>query len=186
LLNEVVKLYNDGIIGPISPMAVFQAADVEQAFRYLQQGNHIGKAVVKVHRESVPVHPMTPTMPSPRFDPHASYLLTGGLGGLGRSVATWMVENGARHLTFLSRSAASEVHEPFFQELKGMSCSATAVAGEVQSERDVKMAILASKKPIKGVLHLAMVLRVSFQDMPVFERKKKSAKKANQLGCTHS
>ncbi len=46
-----------------------------------------------------------------------------------------------------------------------MGCSATAVSGEVQNERDVRNAVLASDRPIKGVLHLAMVLRVSFTPM---------------------
>ena len=43
------------------------------------------------------------------FNPKAAYLLVGGLGGLGRAVSLWMAERGARHLTYLSRSAGDSV-----------------------------------------------------------------------------
>ena len=39
------------------------------------------------------------------LDPRGSYFLAEGLGGLSRSIATWMVEHGARSSIFLSRSA---------------------------------------------------------------------------------
>lgn len=37
------------------------------------------------------------------FNPRASYVLIGGVGGLGISIATYMVENGARHIVLTSR-----------------------------------------------------------------------------------
>jgi hypothetical protein len=48
------------------------------------------------------------------FRDGACYLLVGDIGGLGRAIATWMVENGARHIMFISRSAKEgpELH-PF-------------------------------------------------------------------------
>ena len=39
-----------------------------------------------------------------RWRPDASYLVTGGLGGLGLQVARWMVEQGARRIVLLGRS----------------------------------------------------------------------------------
>ena len=44
--------------------------------------------------------------PAPRpigIKPGASYLITGGLGGLGPHIAAWLVKNGARHLILCSR-----------------------------------------------------------------------------------
>lgn len=74
-----------------------------------------------------------------------------------------MVESGARYLVFLSRSAgSSEDDKVFFAELEDMGCSVTAVAGKVQDSDDLKRAMLKTATPIKGVIHLAMVLRVSF------------------------
>ncbi|MCI0729577.1 MAG: SDR family NAD(P)-dependent oxidoreductase [Chloroflexi bacterium] len=41
----------------------------------------------------------------PRFRADGSYLITGGLSGLGLAVAQWMVENGARRLILMGRTA---------------------------------------------------------------------------------
>lgn len=95
------------------------------------------------------------------LDPEASYLLTGGLGGLGKALALWMVERGARSLVFLSRSAGqSDGDQTFFEELKTLGCSVAAIPGKAQDMGDVKKATAMAENPIRGVIHLAMVLRV--------------------------
>lgn len=38
------------------------------------------------------------------FDLNVAYIMVGCLGGIGRNIATWMVDRGARHLIFLSQS----------------------------------------------------------------------------------
>lgn len=35
------------------------------------------------------------------------YVLVGGMGGFGRSIATWIVQKGAKKLAFISRSGDS-------------------------------------------------------------------------------
>ncbi len=70
-----------------------------------------------------------------RFDSAASYLLIGGLGGLGRSISTWMVRHGACHIIFLSRSAGTSRpdHRDLVVELTSMGCRVDLVAGSVVS-----------------------------------------------------
>ena len=153
-------MYSQGRISPIRSMAVFEASEIEQSFRHLQNGDHIGKAVVRIPEDASEI-PSTSHAKPFTLDAEASYLLTGGLGGLGRSVATWMVERGARHLIFLSRSAGlSDRDNLFFAELKSMGCSVSAVAGKAEDMEVVKTVILRASRPIKGIVHLAMVLRV--------------------------
>lgn len=38
------------------------------------------------------------------LDPEATYVISGGLGGLGRKIAVWLADHGARCLLLLSRS----------------------------------------------------------------------------------
>lgn len=44
-----------------------------------------------------------PTGASSRFRADGTYLITGGLGRIGREIASWLVDHGARHLTLLGR-----------------------------------------------------------------------------------
>jgi shikimate 5-dehydrogenase len=107
----------------------------------------------------------TPASPAARqikFDPEATYLLVGGVGGLGKPIAIWLAERGVKSMTFLSRSAGkSEESKKLFREIEAMGCAVTAVAGCVDEAEDVQRAISASKSTIKGVFQLAMVLKVS-------------------------
>ncbi|KAJ8066765.1 hypothetical protein OCU04_004153 [Sclerotinia nivalis] len=100
------------------------------------------------------------------LDGEASYLLTGGLGGLGKPIATWLVEHGARSLIFISRSAGKKVEDQeFFRELESSGCSVSTVAGFVESMEDVQKAIGLAPRRIAGVIHLAMILRVCFKSL---------------------
>lgn len=95
------------------------------------------------------------------FDPEASYIVTGGMGGLGRAICSWMAERGARFITAISRSAGrSSSDKSFIAEMQSMTCVLTPVAGNIQDRDVVESAIAQSPRPVKGVIHLAMVLRV--------------------------
>lgn len=143
-------------------MAVFEASEIEQSFRYLQKGDHIGKAVVRIPENASEIPSTSQARPF-ALDREASYLLTGGLGGLGRSVATWMVGSRARNLIFLSRSAdKGESDQSFFVELESVGCTIFTVAGKVEDMEAIEKAIQRGSRPIKCIIHLAMVLRVCY------------------------
>lgn len=96
-----------------------------------------------------------------RFDPQASYIVTGGLGGLGRATCSWMAERGARFITAVSRSAGHSAEDKsFIAEMKSMGCVLTPIAGAIQNFAVAKSAVTQSPRPVRGVIHLAMVLRV--------------------------
>lgn len=103
--------------------------------------------------------------PDISFDSKAAYILTGGFGGLGRSVATWLVERGARALVFVSRSAGSNPdNHRFSLELGSLGCSVFTVTGKIENMEDVRRAVAAPSRAIKGVIHLAGILRVCVFD----------------------
>lgn len=127
----------------------------------MQQGIHLGKIVVSMHNEShIPMKDVVRQKKITRFDSAGAYLLVGGLGGLGRSVSTWMVEHGARHLIYLSRNAgASKEHLEFSQELASMGCRVDFVRGTVLNIDDVSKAMKQANGHLKGVFQMSMVLR---------------------------
>ena len=153
--------HEQGYIKPISPVKYFEAAHVENALRYMQKGSHVGKIVITFPRDpkvlKATTHPRNLVL-----RPDMSYLFIGGLGGLGRSIASWMIERGAKHLIFMSRSAGSVTSEdPYIKELTTCGCSVQTFSGSVFNLSDVKRVVSAAAKPIAGVLQASMVIDVS-------------------------
>ncbi|OCK74548.1 putative polyketide synthase [Lepidopterella palustris CBS 459.81] len=165
LLNLTMKLLEQGHIHPIHPTTVFDAEKVQDAFRYMQKGVHMGRIVVKMPQDDV--LPLAPPLPKPSFKSDASYLLVGGLGGLGRSIISWMAAAGARDVMVLSRSAGkSDIDQAFIREIAEAGCALKCFAGDVTDGGFVQQVISAAAKPIAGVMQMAMVLRdVGFLSM---------------------
>ncbi|KAH8650845.1 hypothetical protein BGZ60DRAFT_534031 [Tricladium varicosporioides] len=159
ILQRTLDLCEQGLLKPIQPVTQFAAADVKRAFRNFQAGDHIGKFIVKFPTDASLLQSSLNIQPI-QFRPDAAYLLVSGLRGLGKSLATWMIERGARNLLFLSRSAGlSEESKAIVEELESMGSSITMIRGSVDDIEDVERAVAASKKPIKGVFQLAMIQR---------------------------
>ncbi|KAF3067200.1 Lovastatin diketide synthase LovF [Daldinia childiae] len=160
LLKTIAKYYEQGHIQPIRPVKIFTADAIGDCFRYMQKGQHIGKITITLDcPEAKALTKRQPTR-NIEFQNDASYLLVGGLGGLGRAVSNWMVEHGARHLIFLSRRAGETAEDQaFFKELKSQGCKATAVKGSVASLSDVERAVTVGGITLKGILNVSMVLR---------------------------
>ncbi|KAJ5291615.1 Fum1p [Penicillium angulare] len=150
--------YEQGHVKPIQPVKKFQAKEVLDAFRYMQQGVHMGKILIEMPQTFADVLVSRSELDL-SFSSQASYLLVGGLGGLGRAISTWMVENGARYLIYLSRSAGhSKQDRDFMQELEIQGCHVTCVRGDVTKLPDVKSAVAKCIKPLAGVLQMSMAL----------------------------
>lgn len=161
--QRMVQFFEQGHIKPIEPVKYYSAANVSEAFRYMQEGVHIGKIVVNVREASGTLNIPSTISRKERgleLDGSASYLLIGGLGGLGRSISSWMVENGARHLIYLSRSAGlKDADKTFFEELSSSGCSVQVIQGSVTNASDVQRAVRDAQKPLRGILNMSMVLR---------------------------
>ena len=66
-------------------------------------------------------------------------------------------------MIFLSGSAGgSSSDQAFFTELQSMRRKICAIAGMTQNMEDVQKDVDSPSNPIKGVIQLAMVLRVRF------------------------
>ncbi|KAJ5740086.1 Acyl transferase/acyl hydrolase/lysophospholipase [Penicillium manginii] len=162
LLREIVHLVKERYIHPIRPVRIFPANEILDAFRYMQQGVHLGKIVVSI-RDNKGVQDLDNSAQRRRshtqFDDSGAFLLVGGLGGLGRSVSTWMVERGARHFIYLSPTAGTKKdHQDFGEELMSMGCRVSFVQGSVSNLKDVIKAVARSEGRLKGILQMSMAL----------------------------
>ncbi|GAQ06065.1 lovastatin diketide synthase LovF [Aspergillus lentulus] len=157
LLKELIRLYENGDIEPIAPTRKFGSMQARDAFQHLRRGQHIGKVALAIAEGDEPE--LAPIVPSVSFRKDASYLLIGGLGGIGRSIATWMASHGAGNLVFLSRSGGkSEDDRLFFTEIEALGCSVQIFNGDVSKKEDVEHVVCNTRRPIAGMIHTAMVL----------------------------
>ncbi|RYO92343.1 hypothetical protein DL766_010347 [Monosporascus sp. MC13-8B] len=165
LLRSMMEYYHQGFIRPIHLAKISPVSNVQDEFRYMQQGSHIGKIMISLRDNDGRLRPDEDVGTAAhkgvvRLDPSASYLLVGGLGGLGRSISAWMVQHNARNLTFLSRSAGSSPQErDFARTLESMGCTVQLVRGSVTDAADVARAMDGTPTTLKGIIHMAMVLR---------------------------
>lgn len=156
-----MDLYEEGKISPIRPLKTFEACDIKEAFRYMQNGLHIGKILIRIPQSANGLD-VARSRRNVAISPDLAYVLIGGLGGIGQTLATWMVEKGARHLVFLSRSAGTSARDQsFVHELEIQGCTVVLVKADVSVLEDVMTAIRSCPRPIGGILQLSMVLRVS-------------------------
>lgn len=166
LLKRSLRYIENNLLCPLRTVTTLDARNVQQAFYLLRGGNQIGKVVLefpKFEKGSSSVGDETTLETQPlTFNSDSSYLLIGGLTGLGRNVAVWLAEKGVKMLVILSRSAGSCCRSnELLTELKSLGCTAVLVKGSVTRLDDVKRAVKASPAPIKGVLHFAMAREVS-------------------------
>ncbi|KAK8061630.1 hypothetical protein PG994_007996 [Apiospora phragmitis] len=95
----------------------------------------------------------------------ASYLIVGSRGGLGQSVAHWLVSRGARNIILMSRNAAKSQHTAALaEELRRAGCyNVLPVSCDVASQDDLAHAIHSCAReglpPIRGVIHAAFAFR---------------------------
>ncbi|KAJ5642948.1 uncharacterized protein N7484_005455 [Penicillium longicatenatum] len=159
LLRQWFSFHQQHAIQSIRPIHMFEATKPQEGFRLMQRGKHIGKIVIRMPERSE-VLSLAPTRSKVEPFEEGAYLIVGGLGGIGRPIATWLVENGARHLVFFSPSAGrSQEHKAFFDEIRAHGAEVTAISGDVRKLCDVQQIVNMSPKPIAGVIHLAMILQ---------------------------
>ncbi|KAG6199000.1 Type I Iterative PKS [Claviceps purpurea] len=162
LLFSILDFYGKGFISPL-PRKIFPAHQTQDAFRFMEKGQHIGRVGVTIKTagedEAETTFKSTSKVLKVAFSPSASYLMVGGLGGIGRAVSTWMVEHGAREIIFMSRSAGlTNEHEDFIKELESMGCAVKLHRGDVTKLEDVERAISIASHPVKGIVQMTMVL----------------------------
>ena len=95
------------------------------------------------------------------FHPEATYLLTGGTGGLGLLTAQWMVQKGARHLVLLGRSDAEERTRSERAELERLGAEVVLVQADVGDPRQMELVLARMDRtmpPLRGVIHGVGVL----------------------------
>jgi acyl transferase domain-containing protein/NADPH:quinone reductase-like Zn-dependent oxidoreductase/phospholipid N-methyltransferase len=166
LMQELHVLLQDRKLAAPQPVTRFTRGELESAFRFLQSGKHMGKAVIDW--DTPAEIRIVPTVEAEySFVADASYVIVGGLGGIGRSLARWFARRGARHLILLSRSGATGRGDASSLLLKDLAQSGVQVATPRCDVCDAESLAAALQEcsltmpPVKGVIQASMVLKVN-------------------------
>ena len=154
MFDEVMKGLADESLRPL-PTRIFDIRDALPAFRFMAQARHVGKIVLS-QREMIAEE----SEGGLGIDRQATYLVTGGTGGLGLKVAEWLVARNARHLVLMSRSGPSPEARRVIDGLTAAGAVVTVALGNISSEADLRRildGVEATPYPLRGIVHAAGV-----------------------------
>lgn len=90
-----------------------------------------------------------------------TYMLAGGLGGLGLNLTEWMVNQGARYLVLVGRSIPSEYAVKCISKLQNKGVKIVFAQADISQESEIQRVftdISKSLPPLRGIIHLAGIL----------------------------
>ncbi|XP_041321888.1 fatty acid synthase [Pyrgilauda ruficollis] len=168
VVSELLKKgIRDGVVKPLRS-TVFSKEEVEAAFRFMAQGKHIGKVIIKVQEEEkeYPLRKSEPVRISAisrtSCPPTKSYIITGGLGGFGLELAQWLVERGAQKIVLTSRSGIRTGYQAKrVKEWKALGIKVLVSTSDIGTLEGTQQLIEEALKlgPVGGIFNLAVVLR---------------------------
>ena len=151
LLGRVMDAVAAGTL-PVLPHDAFPFAAAADAFRHMAMVRHVGKVVlVDDDREAASMD---------RLDPRGTYLVSGGLAGLGLATARRLVERGARHLVLAARSAPSDAALRAIDTMRAQGATVATAQADFADPAAVRrvLAAIPREAPLRGIVHSAGLL----------------------------
>jgi len=148
VLREVVPRFSAVDLHPIR-CQTFPMSHASSAFRLMSRARHIGKIVLTLD-------------PDQSFDGslrgNATYLITGGMGGLGQLMTQWLVERGARRIVLSGRSEPSEEATRLLDGLRDKGAEIIVARADLTRSEEVARVLDQCGPTLRGILHLAGAL----------------------------
>ena len=149
ILRRVMARLEAGELTPLLH-ARWPVAEVGSAMKCMQAARHIGKIVFT-----------NSPLATGRLREDRSYLVTGGLGGIGIAVAGWLAERGAGAIVLNGRRAPEPEVEAAIEALRGQGAAVQVELADVTDAAalDAMLARMdADLPPLAGVIHSVGVL----------------------------
>ncbi|MFD6952235.1 MULTISPECIES: type I polyketide synthase [unclassified Nocardiopsis] len=148
----------EGTLTPL-PYITRPFAEAADALRDMARGVHVGKIVLTDPDTVTSIAPEA--MPGGSLRADGRYLVTGGLGALGLSLAEHMAERGAGALALVGRSGPTAEAQARIEALRGRGAKVTVVSADVTDAVSVEKLLAELREdgtPLCGVVHAAGVL----------------------------
>ncbi|KAL9615820.1 MAG: hypothetical protein Q9160_009233 [Pyrenula sp. 1 TL-2023] len=164
VFSAVLSMFKIGLLRLVKPISTMPICNIIEAFRSIQQRKHTGKIVLGAELDSlVKVRPryLTPV----QLHKQGTYVVLGGTGRIGREICRLLIAQGAGHIVILSRQQKDAArHETLIHRLCVPNERVTLMTCDVTNAervRHIARSCRDSLPPVKGVIHAAMILRVS-------------------------
>lgn len=156
-LSQLLDDFESGVLKPL-PLQTFPIQQVSEAFQYMARAKHIGKVVITQDENLLLTNQVQPFT---EINAQATYLVTGGLGGLGLVVARWLVEQGAKYVVLMSRNQPKNTAWAAIREMEQAGVKVIIAQGDVSRREDVSRVLAEIEQttpPLRGIIHAAGVL----------------------------
>ena len=159
IMREVWKGLDEGYLKPL-PSRSYPISRAAEAFKLIARSQHLGKVVLSFDDAAAVVHPPLPPGAPPEL--RGTWLIAGGLTGLGLTVAGWAVARGVRHLVLAGRRGIQtpEAAEAV-EELRRRGAEVRVEAADICDRESVRALVDTEARgmpPLRGVVHSAAVL----------------------------
>jgi NADPH:quinone reductase-like Zn-dependent oxidoreductase/SAM-dependent methyltransferase/NADP-dependent 3-hydroxy acid dehydrogenase YdfG/acyl carrier protein len=134
---------------PPLPRSIFSVDESGEAFRHMAQARHAGKIVLR----------RTVSPPAIRSD--GTYLVSGGLKGIGLETARWLASNGAGRLVLFGRTGLTSEAESVVAELRQAGAEVWTEQLDVGDRTQLQALLERIRRsgfPLRGVFHCAGTL----------------------------
>ncbi|HEY9088384.1 MAG TPA: type I polyketide synthase [Anaerolineaceae bacterium] len=161
-LQEITAAFGSGALH-LEPVRIYPLEQAGEAFRFMAQARHVGKLVLTQPAEPADAVGL-------RAD--ATYLITGGLGGLGPFLAEALLHAGARHIALLGLAAPTPETQAILDRLAATG-DVRVFTGDVTdpaSLASVLRKIEQEMPALKGIIHAAGILRDGVLIQQTWER----------------
>ncbi|KYM97760.1 Fatty acid synthase [Cyphomyrmex costatus] len=152
----------NGIIKPLQ-VKVFPKTNIEEAFRYMAGGKHIGKIIINIHEKDEPLGRHILAYRRYYCLRDRSYVILGGLGGFGLELTDWLIFRGARNIVLISRNGIKNGYQRMKIRLwKSYGVNVLIIKNiDVADFKDCEYLLRIAEKeaPVDAIFNLGAVLK---------------------------
>jgi NADPH:quinone reductase-like Zn-dependent oxidoreductase/1-acyl-sn-glycerol-3-phosphate acyltransferase/acyl carrier protein/NADP-dependent 3-hydroxy acid dehydrogenase YdfG len=158
MLQQIVKEFEAGRFKPL-PRYDFKMSQLEDALRLMAQAKHVGKIVLSTNGERP--RPDIAHRPHHVLRKEASYLVTGGVGGVGLEIAAYLASFHPGAIVLMGRSPPNSGAAARIGALRRRGARIEVIRGDVSRPTDIDAVLRRIQRdfpPLRGIFHCAMVL----------------------------
>ena len=163
IMSRVLSMFESGVLQAVSPLQMLDLSDINEAFKAVQNEDHIGKLVLeansgtKVNCAPKPGHPI-------ELSPEGTYILAGDFSDLGLDLCRFMVSRGAKHIALISWGNAAFAQQKCLGEAIRQLGANIHMLPSKDFDQDLSDVLKSrdfyNMPPVKGVVQADLMLQV--------------------------